>query len=63
VFYHFINNTHWDCFLKKQGTVETATYGLGFAAVWTAAKQIMDLNASLHQIGVPIKWLVVFGDN
>ena len=40
---HFVNTTPTDWFLKRQATVETATYGSECVAAKTATKQIMDL--------------------
>ena len=40
---HFVNITPTDWFLKRQATVETATYGSEFVAAKTAAEEIMDL--------------------
>ena len=40
---HFVNNTPTDWFLKRQATVEAATYDSEFVAAKTATEQIMDL--------------------
>jgi hypothetical protein len=61
---HFLNQTPVDWFSKKQGSVETATYGSEFVAARQATEQIMDLRYSLRMIGVPLdgpSWM--FGDN
>ena len=53
-----------DWFSKKQGTVETATYGSEFVADRTGTEQIMDIRFTLRYMGVPIdgpSWL--FEDN
>ena len=49
-----------DWFSKKQGTVETATYGSEFVAHRTGTEQIMDIRFTLRYMGVPIdgpSWL------
>jgi hypothetical protein len=40
---HFLNQTPMDWYLKKQATVETATFGSEFIAVRTTINQIVDL--------------------
>ena len=51
-------------FSKKQGTVETATYGSEFVIARTAVEQIMDLRMTLRYLGVPIRKVsYLFGDN
>ena len=52
---HFVNHTPIDSYSKRQGTVETATYGSEFVASKTATKQIIDLRYTLRYLGVPIK--------
>ena len=44
---HFINTTPIDWYLKRQATVEAATYGSEFVAPRTATEQIMDLRNTL----------------
>ena len=61
---HILNQTpiHW--FSKRQGRVQTATYGSEFMAARTAAEQIIDLRYTLRMMGIPIdgpSWM--FGDN
>ena len=51
---HFVNTTPTDWFLKRQATVETATYGSEFVAAKTATEQILDLRNVLRYLGVPI---------
>ena len=61
---HLLNQCPIDWFSKRQGQVETATYGSEFVAARTAVEQIMDLRFTLHAYGIPIdgpSWL--FGDN
>ena len=61
---HMLNQTPIDYFSKRQGHVETATYGSEFVAARTATEQIMDLRYSLRALGVPLDgpaWM--FGDN
>ena len=48
---NFVNTTPTDWFLKRQATVETATYGPEFVTAITATEQILELRRSL---GVPI---------
>jgi hypothetical protein len=50
--------------LKKQATVETATFGSEFIAARTAINQIVNLRMTLHYLGIPIREKsYVFGDN
>ena len=61
---HFLNQTPIDWFSKRQGQVETATYGSEFVAARLAVEQIIDLRYTLRCLGVPLdgpSWL--FGDN
>jgi hypothetical protein len=61
---HLFNKTVIGWYSKKQGTVETTTYGLEFAAARTAMEQIIDLCIELRYLGVPIKGsTTMFGDN
>jgi hypothetical protein len=61
---HLFNKTVIDWYSKKQGTVETATYGSEFVAACTAMEQIIDLRIKLCYLGVPIKGsTTMFGDN
>ncbi len=60
---HFVNKTPIDSFSKKQGAVETSTYGSEFVAARTAAEQIIDLRLTLRYMGIPIGRSVMFGDN
>jgi hypothetical protein len=61
---HLFNKTIIDWYSKKQGTVETATYGSEFVAARTAMEQIIDLCIELRYLGVPIKGsTTMFGDN
>ncbi len=61
---HMINQTITGWFSKKQGTVETATYGSEFVAARIAVQQIMALRLTLRYLGVPIKGeTYLFGDN
>jgi hypothetical protein len=50
--------------LKKQATVETATFGSEFIAARTTIDQIVDLWMTLHYLGIPI-WekSYIFRDN
>ena len=61
---HFINKTPLDWYSKKQGTVETTTYGSEFVEGRTAMEQIMDIRTMLRYLGVPIiGHSYLFGDN
>ena len=61
---HLVNKTPMDWFCKKQGTVETATYGSEFNAARACVEQIMDIRMTLRYLGVPIRdRSYVFGDN
>lgn len=60
---HFLNQTPIDWFSKKQGTVETSTYGSEFVAARTGTEQKMDIRTTLRYLGVPIHKSVMFGDN
>ena len=61
---HFMNQTPIDWYSKKQGTVETATYGAEFVAARIAVDQIVDLRHTLRYLGVPINGpSYLFGDN
>jgi hypothetical protein len=61
---HFMNKTPIDWYSKKQGTVETATYGSEMVAFRTGVEQIIDLRTTLWYLGVPIRdKSYVFGDN
>jgi hypothetical protein len=51
-------------FSKRQGSVETATYGSEFVAARQATEQIMDLRYTLRAMGMPLdgpSWM--YGDN
>jgi hypothetical protein len=59
-----LNKTVVEWFTKKQGTVETATYGSEFVATRTGTEQVMDLRNTLRYfLGVAITASVMFGDN
>ena len=59
-----INQTITGWFSKKQGTVETATYGSEFSAARTAIQQIMGLRLTLRYLGVQVHGPShLFGDN
>jgi hypothetical protein len=61
---HFLNQTPYDWFSRKQPTVETATYGSEFVAARTATQQISDMRMTLRQLGVPVHGKTfMFGDN
>jgi hypothetical protein len=61
---HFLNQTLMDWYLKKQATVKTATFGSEFISVRTTIDQIVDLQTTLHHLGIPIREKsYVFGDN
>jgi hypothetical protein len=61
---HLLNQTPVDFYTKKQGTVETATYGSEYVAARTATEQVIDLLLSLRYLGVRIiGGTYMFGDN
>ena len=61
---HFVNQTPFEWFTKKQPTVETATYGSEFVAGKTATQQIMGHRTMLRYLGVPVRGPTrLFGDN
>ena len=61
---HFINQTPFDWYTKRQATVETVTFGSEFVAARTGVEQIMDIRTSLRYLGVPIHGrTIMFGDN
>ena len=61
---HLLNGTPIDWYSKRQGTVETATYGSEFVAARIATDQIVDLRYTLRYLGVPIRTVsYMFGDN
>ena len=61
---HFANQTPIDWYSKKQGTVETATFGSEIVAARTATEQIIDLRNTFRYLGVPIRPnSYLFGDN
>ena len=60
----FVNTTPTEWFLKRQATVETATYDSEFVAAKTATEQIMSLSNTLRYLGIPIMTKAyMFGDN
>ena len=61
---HLVNQTPIDWFSKRQGCVESATYGSEFVAHRQATEQIMDLRYTLRMLGVPLTGpSYMFGDN
>ena len=61
---HLINKMPIDWFSKKQATVKMATYGSEFVATQTCVEQAIDLQTTLHYLGVPIcTKSYMFGDN
>ena len=53
-----------DWYSKKQGTVETVTFGSEVNAARTAMEQIINLHGTLHYMGVPLRdSSYMFGDN
>ena len=61
---HFVNQTPFDWYAKKQSTVETATYGSEMVAARTAVEQITEHRNTLRYLGVPlIHKSYLFGDN
>ena len=61
---HLFNKTTIEWYLKKQATIETATYRSEFVAAHTCIDQIIDLHTTLHYLGIRIcERRFVFGDN
>jgi len=61
---HLINKTPFDWYSKKQGTVETVTYGSEFVAARIATEQVIDHRLTLCYLGVPIcEKTYMFRDN
>ena len=61
---HFLNKTPIDWFSKKQGTVETATFGSENCAARTAIEQIRANKLTLLYLGVPLFGKpILLGDN
>jgi hypothetical protein len=51
---HFLNQTPMDWYLKKQATVETASFGPEFITARTTINQIVDLQMTLCYLSIPI---------
>ena len=61
---HLVNKFPADWFCKKQGTIQTATYGSESLAARICVEQIIDLRLTLRYLGVPIRdQSYMFGDN
>ena len=61
---HFVNKCPIDWYSKKQGTVETVTFGSEANAARTATEHIIDLCGALCYMGVPLRdSSYMFGDN
>ena len=61
---HFVNQTPFDWYCKRQATVETATFSSEFVAAKTAVEQIIDIRTTLRYLGVPVlSKSYLFGDN
>ena len=61
---HFVNQTPFDWYAKKQSTVETATYGSEMVAARTAVESIIEHRNTLRYLGVPLmEHSYLFGDN
>jgi protein involved in ribonucleotide reduction len=61
---HFINGTPAEWYSKRQGTVETATYGSEFVAARIATDQVIDYRTTLRYLGVNVATKTyLFGDN
>ena len=50
----FINQTPINWFSKRQGQVETATYGSEFMVAQQTTKRMIDLQYTLRSFGVPL---------
>ena len=61
---HMLNKTPIDFYTKRQGTVETSTYGAEFVAGRICVEQIIALRYELRMMGIPIVGpSYMFGDN
>jgi hypothetical protein len=61
---HYINQTPFDWYCKKQATVETSTYGAEFVAARTCIEQIIEIRTMLRYLGVRVStYSYMFGDN
>ena len=61
---HLLNKTPTQWYSKKQGTVETATYGSELVAARIATEQVIELRLTLRYLGVPLNGKAyMFGDN
>ena len=56
---HFVNQTPFEWFTKKQATVETATYGSEFVAAKIAVEQIMASRCDTTLFGSPSPWCYI----
>ena len=59
-----LNQTPTDWYSKLQKPIETATYGAEFMAARTCTDKIIDMQYTLHSMGIPIEkeaWML--GDN
>jgi hypothetical protein len=64
ILHSFLNQTPIGWLSKKQGSVETATYGSEFMASRICVEQVFDLRTTLRHLGVPIRGKsYMFGDN
>ena len=52
---HFVNQTPFELYVKKQSTVETATYGSEMVAARTAVEHIIENRKVLRCLGVEVK--------
>jgi hypothetical protein len=55
---HFLNQTLMDWYSKKQAIVKTATFGSELITVRTTINQIVNLQMTLHCLGVPIRAII-----
>ena len=61
---HLLNKTPIDFYTKKQGTVESSTYGAEFVAGRICVEQVIGLRYQLRMMGIPIEGSAyMFGDN
>jgi hypothetical protein len=61
---HLMNKTPYDWYSKKQGSVETATYGSEFVAALIAVEQNISNRLSLQYLVVPVNQKsYLFGNN
>ncbi|MGH2413913.1 MAG: Ty1/Copia family ribonuclease HI, partial [Microcystaceae cyanobacterium] len=59
----FIDKTIYKYVLKRQGTIETSTFGAEFAAMRVAVEEAIAVVHTLHSIGTETEPVHIIGDN